>query len=93
MIPEDEIAHSLRQKLDIVTPHELALMLDVSHHTIDSWRKKGDGPSYCRLGRNIYYRLQDVSAWIDKNHMRPKFDETDQQEKDDEQDADQPPQT
>jgi predicted DNA-binding transcriptional regulator AlpA len=90
MIPEDEIAHSLRQKLGIVTPYELALMLDVSHHTIDSWRKKGQGPSYCRLGRNIYYRLDDIQEWINHNHMRPKFDEEDGETVDE---PSQPPQT
>jgi predicted DNA-binding transcriptional regulator AlpA len=88
MIPEDEIGLTLRQKLEIVTPKELALMLDVSHHTIDSWRKKGDGPSYCRLGRNVYYRLQDVQGWIDENHMRPKFDEVDQKEEEAKEDED-----
>lgn len=30
-------------------------------------RHKGTGPDYVKLGRSVYYRIEDIEAWINKN--------------------------
>jgi predicted DNA-binding transcriptional regulator AlpA len=77
MATKEQFAFSLRQKVELLTADELAVMMDVSEHTVEAWRKEGTGPAYTRLGRRVYYPLQSVKEWIDANKNRPKFDEKD----------------
>ena len=46
-------------------------MKNLSPDTTDqSWaahRHKGTGPPYVKLGRKVYYRRDDVEAWIEGN--------------------------
>ena len=35
--------------------------------TLRSWRYKGEGPPYIKVGRLIRYRLSDVEAWLERN--------------------------
>ena len=45
----------------------LAETLSVSVKAIQSWRYKGGGPAFVRLGRAIRYRPEDVEAWLASN--------------------------
>jgi hypothetical protein len=63
----------LRRDFGLLTPDELAAMLDVSKHTIHSWRMKNYGPVFTYLGRRTYYRKVDVHAWIDDGLVRADF--------------------
>jgi hypothetical protein len=33
----------------------------------NSLRHKGGGPVYRKIGRKVYYKLDDVHAWLDAN--------------------------
>jgi predicted DNA-binding transcriptional regulator AlpA len=68
----EHLARQLRQSLDLITPEELAVTLGVTVSTINQWREQGTGPDYTRLGRRVYYRLEDVRTWRDNNVLRPK---------------------
>lgn len=38
--------------------------------TDQSWasrRYKGNGPRFVKLGKSVYYRREDIDAWIDSN--------------------------
>jgi predicted DNA-binding transcriptional regulator AlpA len=80
MATKEQFAFSLRQKVELLTADELAVMMDVSEHTVESWRKEGTGPAYTRLGRRIYYPLQGIKDWIEANKNRPKFDDKENQD-------------
>ncbi len=41
------------------------MMGDTPVATLRFWRHAGLGPKSARLGRRIYYREEDVKAWID----------------------------
>ena len=43
----------------------IAQMLEVEIKTLESWRVKGFGPKYMKVGRLVRYRLSDVRAWLD----------------------------
>ena len=32
--------------------------------TLDRWRKRGEGPPYVKIGRDIYYHLSAVRDWV-----------------------------
>lgn len=46
-----------------LTTDELADRLGVVPETVRSWRQRGTGPAYIRLGRAIRYREPEVEAW------------------------------
>lgn len=64
---EQEIKEELREKLGLLTNEEVAQVIAVTEHTLSVWRSAGKGPKFVRLGRNVFYRLADVQAWVDAN--------------------------
>lgn len=70
----DKVAAANRIRADLLTPEEFGAMLDVSLHTIESWRKKGRGPDFVRLERRVYYRIADIQKWIRENVTPPHGD-------------------
>lgn len=44
-----------------------AEQVGLSVSTLAKLRLSGDGPVYCKLGRRIVYRQQDLAAWLEKN--------------------------
>lgn len=43
----------------------LAGKLKVSPRTIESWRVKGGGPRFVRIGHLVRYRCDDVEEWLE----------------------------
>lgn len=60
----------VRRELGLITPDELAGALGLSIATVDTWRSRGGGPDYVRLGKCVHYRLDDVKRWILANLRR-----------------------
>ncbi len=58
---------------DFITTTELGEILRVKEQTLRSWRCKGIGPAFCRLGRGpgarVVYRRADVEAWLDAHRV------------------------
>jgi excisionase family DNA binding protein len=46
-----------------LTDVEVANRLGVSRFTVRSWRLKGVGPRFMKMGRAVRYRSQDVDAY------------------------------
>ena len=44
---------------------EAAAFLGVAIKTLANWRSMGAGPRFCRLGRVIAYRPEDLRAFVD----------------------------
>lgn len=63
------IGHALRQRFGLLNPAEFALLIGIDERTAASWRLRGAGPDYVKLGRAIFYRREDVDAWIKLNVM------------------------
>lgn len=62
----------LRAVIGIMSVEEVALLLDVTTHTLSIWRAENKGPAYARLGRSIFYRRTDVEDWIAANVVQMK---------------------
>jgi len=44
---------------------EAARHLGVAPKTLANWRCAGKGPRFCRLGRAIVYRLEDLDRFVE----------------------------
>ncbi|MBF0169039.1 MAG: helix-turn-helix domain-containing protein [Alphaproteobacteria bacterium] len=60
-------AHLTRATAErLLTPEEAALYLGVALQTLSHWRTgRGQGPKYCRIGRNIRYPELLLREWVE----------------------------
>lgn len=57
--------NSIDQKpTDLLDEARLAMKLDVSRKTLQSWRYAGQGPRFIKIGRLVRYRVGDVDAYL-----------------------------
>jgi predicted DNA-binding transcriptional regulator AlpA len=54
---------------EIATPAQVAKLTGTTVGTLASWRWRGMGPAYVRMGRSIRYRREDVAAYIAANRV------------------------
>ena len=48
----------------------LLKMLGRHPRTLQRWRKKGKGPAFTKIGRKVFYELNDLQEWIDRGKIR-----------------------
>lgn len=51
---------------DLMTPTELAEVLETHERTLANWRTSGRGPQFVKVGANVRYRRDDVDRWLDE---------------------------
>ena len=51
----------------LLSTPQLAERLGVAEITLKTWRCRGEGPRFVRVGRCVRYRLVDVDRWLDAN--------------------------
>ncbi len=51
-----------------------AARLNVSVRTLQSWRTKGDGPPFVKLGRSVRYDPRRVDEWLTSRARRNTSD-------------------
>jgi hypothetical protein len=49
-----------------------AELLHVQRSTLASWRARGKGPPYYKVGRTILYHPEDLRAWLAAQRQRPR---------------------
>jgi excisionase family DNA binding protein len=50
--------------MNLLTSHEAATLLRLSERTLERSRVSGFGPPFCKLGRRVLYRADDLDQWI-----------------------------
>lgn len=50
---------------------EVAGWLGLAPETLRTWRARGKGPPFAKLGEAIRYDEEDVKAWIDARKVTP----------------------
>lgn len=55
-----------------LTSEEAAEVLGVSPETLPSWRSRGKGPRYVRLGRAVRYLESDLAEYLQRNAIDPE---------------------
>ena len=48
----------------------VAEMLGYNPRTLQRWRTEGKGPPSTKIGRKVYYELNDLQEWIDRGKIR-----------------------
>jgi excisionase family DNA binding protein len=48
-----------------LTASEAARVLGLAQSTLAKLRLSGNGPIYCKLGRRVVYRREDLEAWLE----------------------------
>jgi predicted DNA-binding transcriptional regulator AlpA len=49
----------------VISASQAARILTLSESTLAKLRLSGKGPAYCKLGRRVVYREQDLNTWLD----------------------------
>lgn len=50
----------------LLSPDDLAALLQVPVKTVYNWRSEGKGPKGIRVGKYVRFRRADVEAWLDQ---------------------------
>jgi len=58
----------------LLTQQRLSELIDVSERTLERWRVEGSGPVFCRAGRKVLYRLEDVDEWLAASRRKSTSD-------------------
>jgi hypothetical protein len=59
--------HPLRAVLNLLSETELANALGVEERTLQIWRQQQRGPDYVKLGKQVFYRCEDIRDWINNS--------------------------
>jgi excisionase family DNA binding protein len=63
--------HAAKAERRTLTDIEVATRLGVSRFTVRSWRLKGVGPRFLKMGRAVRYRLEDVQEYEQRVLVNP----------------------
>lgn len=50
---------------EVLTPEQVAALLQVSPRTVEEWRRTRSGPPWRRMGRHVGYLRREVLAWFE----------------------------
>lgn len=46
--------------------------LKLSHRTLESWRQRGIGPAYLKIGGLVRYTTVDLDSWLESIRVVPE---------------------
>jgi excisionase family DNA binding protein len=58
----------------LMTPDDVAAILQVPTRTLERWRTERRGPRFGRFGRHVRYRRHDIQEFMDRA-FGPAYDE------------------
>jgi len=56
---------------ELLSEDEVAALLKVARGTMRTWRNRGQGPAFVKVGDLLRYRVVDVQAWIESLRVVP----------------------
>lgn len=54
-------------RMGMAKDHQVADFLLTTRNQLARLRFEGKGPNYCKLGRSVRYRWEDVHRWVEQN--------------------------
>ena len=61
---------------DFLDTQQAAEYLNLKKNTLEIWRLRGDGPGFCKFGRAVRYRKQDLDAYIQRCLVKSTSEQT-----------------
>jgi predicted DNA-binding transcriptional regulator AlpA len=58
----------------VVTARTAAKFVGLAESTLAKLRLNGNGPIYCKLGRRVVYRPEDLERWLESRTARDTSD-------------------
>lgn len=55
---------------EVTTSKGAAEMMGIAVATLNTWRCRGGGPPYLKIGKRVIYRIEDVRAYMDARVMK-----------------------
>lgn len=71
-MPTDEAPN----RAALLTESEAAQLVNLSVRTFQTWRVRGGGPQFVKLGGAVRYRRRDLDAWVESHLARTTGDVT-----------------
>ena len=65
---DDKVANDVSE---LISSKDAAARLGIVGGVLANWRANGRGPRYLKLGRSVYYRPDDIRAWLDSCVVDP----------------------
>lgn len=59
---------------DLLKPEQLGERWGKSRQALAGMRFRGDGPKYLKIGKSVFYRIEDVIAY-EESQIRTRTDE------------------
>jgi hypothetical protein len=56
---------------DYLTEDEQAAALGLTVRTLRSWRQRGEGPPFVKVGKRVFYPIAGNAAWLKANEQAP----------------------
>jgi predicted DNA-binding transcriptional regulator AlpA len=69
--PKELVAQGVQEGPEFMRPDEVSLALGIHLSTLASWRQRGDGPAFRKVGKAVMYRRDDVRAWVALQGAKP----------------------
>ena len=64
----------MSKRNDLMTTEEAALYVRLSPRTLERYRVTGEGPTFLKNGRRVFYRQSDLDQWLENNRRRSTSD-------------------
>lgn len=55
---------------DFLNTKDAAEYLNIKRNTLEVWRIKAGGPDFCKFGRTVRYRKQDLDKFIEQSLVK-----------------------
>ena len=56
----------------LLTPDQVAYILNVPKRLLASWRYFKKGPAYIKVGGGVRYKQEDIDKWIQESQHDPQ---------------------
>ena len=64
----------MTKRNDLLTTMEAAAYVRLSHRTLERYRVTGEGPTFVKLGRRVFYPRAELDKWIRNGFRRSTSD-------------------
>jgi hypothetical protein len=61
--------HTSKKRL---SPKDVEAEYGYPERTLETWRARGQGPAFLKIGSSVYYRRVDIEAWEASNRVVPQ---------------------
>ena len=64
----------MSEQHNLLTTKEAAAYLRLSHRTLERYRVTGEGPTFVKARRRVFYRQADLDQWLENSRRRSTSD-------------------